>query len=381
MDVIIVGAGAAGLACAIQIKKEQPSMRVTVLEHLAEPGKKLYATGNGRCNLTNTAANHYAATKAFFESLGLVLRESGEGRMYPYSNQAAGVVGTLLAACERYGVNIITDCNVYNAKKTGDLFTVYTAKGGKRCDCLVLATGGKAQPALGSDGSGYALAKGFGHTVTALSPALVQLTSSSKHCRALKGIRTKCRLSIEINGDIVASDSGELLFADYGLSGIVTMNLSRYVSDERLKKGIDKCLAVIDFIPEFTEEQLAAHLQRFGSAEGILPAKLCRILEKQADGNCAKTAHYAKNWRLIITGTKGYSFAQITAGGVSNEELDAHFASRRCEGLYIIGELTDNQFACGGFNLDFAFASGVRAADAITGTENKTTETEPYDKN
>ena len=381
MDVIIIGAGAAGLACAIQLKKGRPDCTVTVLEHLEEPGKKLYATGNGRCNLTNTAAAGHPVTKAFFESIGLVLREDGEGRMYPYANQAASVVSTLLTACERYGVNIVTDCNVYKAEKSGDHFNVYTAKGGKTCDRLVLATGGKAQKALGSDGSGYALAQGFGHTVTSLSPALVQLTSSNKHCRALKGVRAKCRLSLEINGTPVAADSGELLFTDYGFSGIVTMNLSRYISDEKLQSGKEKCIAVVDFMPEFTEEQIAAHLQQFGTAEGILPAKLCRILEKQADGDTAKMARYAKNWRLIILGTKGYSFAQITAGGVKNDELDSGFASRLCDGLYIIGELTDNQFECGGFNLDFAFSSGVLAANAIAGADSNESKTEDNDKN
>lgn len=381
MDVMIVGAGAGGLACAVQLKRLRPDCRVTVLEHLPEPGKKLYATGNGRCNLTNTAAQYYPVTKAFFEALGLVLRESDEGRVYPYSNQAAGVVNALLTACERCGVSLFTDCNVYKAEKAGGHFNVYTTKGGKTCDCLVLATGGQAQPALGSDGSGYALAQGFGHTVTALSPSLVQLTSSSKHCRALKGVRTKCRLSIEINGETVASDSGELLFTDYGLSGIVTMNLSRYVSDARLKKGQDKCIAVVDFVPEFTQEQLLSHQQRFGTLEGILPAKLCRILEKQADANQAKIAQYAKSWRLIITGTKGYNYAQITAGGVADDELDKHFASRLCDGLYIIGELTDHQFDCGGFNLDFAFGSGVLAAEAIANTPINPRKRNFYDKN
>lgn len=375
MDIIIVGAGAGGLACAIQIKKEYPDAAVTVLEHLEEPCKKLHATGNGRCNLTNKEAEGYATTKAFFESLGLVLREDGEGRMYPYANQAVSVVNTLLAACAHYGVSIVTECNVYKAEKSGDHFNVYTTNGGKTCDILVLATGGKAQKGLGSDGSGYALAQGFGHTVTPLSPALVQLTSSSKHCRALKGVRCKCRLSLEINGDLTASDDGELLFTDYGLSGIVTMNLSRYVSDERLQRGKDKCVAVVDFVPELSEEQLAAHQERFGTLEGILPAKLCRILEKQAGGDNARIAQYAKHWRLIITGTKGYTFAQITAGGVAADELDAHFASALCDGLYIIGELTDHQFACGGFNLDFAFSGGVLAANAIV-ERIKSTDTE-----
>ena len=378
MKVIIVGAGAAGLACAIQLKRQLPTAEVTVLEHLAEPGKKLYATGNGRCNATNKAAAGYAVTKEFLESVGLVLRESHEGRIYPYANQAASVVNALLNACRQYGITLLTDCHVYKAEKADGHFNVYTTKGGKTCDCLVLATGGQAQPSLGSDGSGYALAEAFGHTVTPLSPALVQLVSSSKHCRALKGVRTKCRLSIETNGEIVADDSGELLFTDYGLSGIVAMNLSQYVSDARLKSGADKSLAVIDFVPDMTEAQLAAHIAHFGSLEGILPAKLCQIMMKQANGDSAKTAQYAKRWRLIVTGTKGYNFAQITAGGVAVDSLSESGESTLCEALYIIGELTDRQFECGGFNLDHAFSGGVKAANAIA---SKHTDTEAAEEN
>ena len=365
----MIGAGASGMACAIRLKQLMPSCSVTVLEHLEEPCKKLYATGNGRCNITNTSAAGYPATKAFFESLGLVLKESNEGRMYPYSNQAAGVVGILLSSCKKLNIRIVTSCNAHRIIKSGACFSVYTSQGRFNADYVVLATGGKAQSALGSDGSGYELASSFGHTVTPLSPALVQLVSSSKHCRALKGVRTKCLMKIEVNGDIVAEDSGELLFADYGLSGIVTMNLSRYVSDERLKSGKDKCVAVIDFVPEFTEEQLKAHFDTFGSLEGILPAKLCSILMKQANDDSEKAVHFAKNWRLIITGTKGYSFAQITAGGVSNGELSDGQESHLCGKLFIVGELTDNQFPCGGFNLDYAFSSGIRAAEAIAEKE------------
>ena len=366
VDVIIIGAGASGIACAIKLKQLIPESRVTVLEHLEEPCKKLYATGNGRCNITNTGAEGYAANKDFFESIGLILKPDSEGRMYPYSNQASGVVNVLLSACKKYGVNIITECNVYETERVSERFNIFSTKGVFTADFLVLATGGQAQQALGSDGSGYALARSFGHTVTPLSPALVQLVSSSKHCRALKGVRTKCLLGIEINGERKAEQYGELLFAEYGISGIVTMNLSQYVSDERLKSGQEKCIAVIDFVPDLSKEDLKNHLARFGSLEGILPAKLCAILSKQANGDEDKIVQYAKSWRLIITGTKGYGFAQITKGGVSLDELHFDRESRYCPNLYIIGELCDKQFECGGFNLDYAFSSGTKAAYAIS---------------
>ncbi|MBQ9517934.1 MAG: aminoacetone oxidase family FAD-binding enzyme [Eubacterium sp.] len=366
MEVLIIGCGASGAACAIRLKQNNPDIGVTVLEHLDEPCKKIHATGNGRCNITNKNADGFEVTKSFFESLGLLLRESGEGRMYPYSNQAASVVSVMLSACEKLGVKIVTDCVTRKAEKIDNQFNVFTNKGVFSSDVLVLATGGKAQPALGSDGSGYALAQAFGHSVTELSPALVQLKSSTKNCRALKGVRAKCKVKIETNGEIIAEDSGELLFTEYGISGIVTMDLSGKISDEKLKNGTERSVAIIDFVPEISEEELLEHYNKFGDFEGVLPHKLCKVLLRQSDGDSAKMAQYIKHWRLIVTGTKGYDYAQITKGGVPNSELKDGNESALCSDLYIVGELTDNQFRCGGFNLDYAFNSGIAAADRIT---------------
>ncbi len=369
MKTVIVGGGASGIACAVRLKQNIPECDVTVIEHLDSPCKKLYATGNGRCNITNKNADNYEITKEFFNSLGLVLRESGEGRMYPYSNQAVTIVTLLKSSCEKLGVNVVTECNAYKIEKADGQFNIFTSKGIMYSDVLVLATGGMAQKTLGSDGSGYELVKSMGHSVTELSPSLVQLTSSSKHCRALKGTRAKCRVIIETNGNNVATDSGELLFTDYGISGIVTMDLSKHVDDKKIRSRENRTVAVIDFVPDISLEALSAHMEAYGSLEGILPHKLCSILNKQADGDESKIPYYAKNWRIIITGTKGYDFAQITSGGVPNSELKDSNESALCEDLYVIGELTDNQYRCGGYNLDYAFSSGVKAADGITQKE------------
>lgn len=365
MRTVIIGGGASGLACAIRLKQNNPSHHVTILEHLDMIGKKLLATGNGRCNLTNQNAENHKITKEFFDSLGLVMRADEEGRMYPYSNQASSVVEILTTSCKSMGVEITYNCNTKGIELIDGIYNVYTDKGTYWCENLVLATGGKSQSALGSDGSGYALAKNLGHTVSQLSPALVQLKSSSRHCRALKGVRAKCNLAIEINGQSVAQEYGELLFADYGISGIVVMNLAHLINDKKINDGTDKVIASIDFIPEMTEEEILEHQNKFGSLMGILPERLCAILKKQANGEADKIAKYAKSWRIIITGTKGYDFAQITKGGVVNDELDENYQSKINPKLYIVGELTDNQFCCGGFNLDFAFSSGITAADCI----------------
>lgn len=367
MDAIIIGGGASGIACAVKIKQNNPDCRVTVLERLDSICKKIYATGNGRCNITNINANGFEITRNFFESIGLIMRESEGGRIYPYSNQAASVVDTLSSACGKYGIEIVCSCDIKRLEKIGNLFNIYTTKGIFSSDVLVLATGGKAQSALGSNGSGYDYARIFGHTITPLSPALVQLKSPNKNCRALKGIRAKCNVKIETNGKISAEEYGEVLFTDYGLSGIVIMNLSKHINDEKLKSASEKYTAIIDFVPDMSANELFCHYKKFHSFAGILPQKLCSIINRQADGDAEKMAKYIKNWRLIISGTKGYEYAQITSGGVSAEELTDENESKLCENLYIIGELTDNQFSCGGFNLDYAFSSAVRAANRITG--------------
>ncbi len=373
MKTVIIGGGASGIAAAIKLKQNDRDMQVVVLEHLDEILKKIYATGNGKCNITNRNAKGCKITKTFFDSLGLIMREESEGRMYPYSCQASTVAAILKQWCEKLNINIVTDCTVKKAERLDGNYYIYTDKGIFDSDFLILAAGGKSQKPLGSDGSGYELAKGFGHRITELSPALVQMKSSSKYCRVLKGVRCKCNVRIENNGKTAGSEYGELLFTDYGISGIVVMNLSKYIHDKALADGKEKSVAVIDLVPEMTEEELDRHYKLFGSYEGILPHKLCSVLAKQAEKAPENMSRYIKNWRLIITGTKGYDFAQITSGGVPENELKEGNESAILPNLYIVGELTDNQFDCGGFNLDYAFSSGIAAANKIS--EKK------YDKN
>lgn len=366
MTTIIIGAGAAGLAAAISLKQRIPCEKVVVLERLSSPGRKILATGNGRCNLTNKYAENSGEVRKFFNSIGLVLCEEDEGRIYPYSLKAQTVLDILLEACNNLNIKIIPDCEV---KKIDKNLTVYSEKGTFKADSIIVAAGGKAQKNLGSNGSGYTLLKQLGHSIAPLSPGLVQLHSSSKYPRAIKGTRTRCKIKIEINGIIKAEEYGEILFTDYGLSGIAAMNVSHTVSENFAKKAPEKCVAVLDLVPNMTEAELTEHINRFGSLCGILGRKLSDILSKQS-GNCAeKSAEFAKNWRLILTGTKGFDFAQITCGGIPVEETN-DFESKFVKNLYICGELLDRQFPCGGFNLNFAWQSGIKTANRIVEKRN-----------
>lgn len=364
--IIIIGAGASGLACAVRLKQNNKRADVCILERLDTPGKKILATGNGRCNITNANAENCEEVKEFFNGMGLMLKELEEGRIYPYSLKAETVLSVLLDECEKLGIKIFTGFTVKSVRKSADGFTVITDKKDFNCGFVVFAAGGKAQSALGSDGSCYSILKSFGHSITPLFPALVQLSSSSKYPRAIKGTRTRCKIEILIDGEKAAGEYGEVLFTDYGLSGIAVMNISAVVSGAFANGKSPKCLAVLDLIPELTEEQVKLHIEKFGSLKGILGTKLCGIIEKQAGkGNAAAQAKTAKNWQLIITGTKGFDFAQITSGGIPISETD-NFESKKVNGIYICGELLDMQFPCGGYNLDFAWHSGIAAADSIT---------------
>ena len=361
MTAIIIGASASGLAAAIQLKRNIEGADVTVIERLDAPCKKLLATGNGRCNLTNTKAKSYKEVSQFFASLGLMLREEEE-RVYPYSLKAETVASVLLRECDKLGIKIITQCTAERIDKN---LNVYTSKGLFKANRVIVCTGGCAQSNLGSNGSGYEILKSLGHSVTPVYPALVQLISSSKYPRMIKGTRTKCLVSAEIDGEIVKSEYGEVLFTDYGLSGIAVMNLSCVFSKALSKKKSARCTAVIDLIPEMSNEEILSYLERFGDLKGILGTKLSDIIIKQSDGDLKKASTIAKGWRLIITGTKGFDFAQIASGGIPLDEVNG-FKSKKVKGLYICGEILDKQFECGGFNLDFAFHSGIAAANTIT---------------
>lgn len=367
MTEIIIGAGASGLACAIRLKQNMPSDEVILLERLDTVGKKILATGNGRCNLSNEHAENYKEVINFFNNIGLKTRSDSEGRIYPYSNQATTVRDMLEKECIRLGVQIITDCTVKSVDKdlivSSDCGMFYGAS-------VIIAAGGKAQSSLGSNGSGYEILKNLGHKITPLSPALVQLTSSSKYPRQLKGQRVKGNMKILLDGECVKKEYGEILFTDYGLSGIVSMNLSEVVSRNFESESPKKCHAVIDLASDFSENELLEHISKFGSLEGIVGEKISSLLEKQANGDREKICKYAKNWQLIITGTKGYNFAQITSGGADLKQFN-NFESVLIKNLYACGEVLDRQFECGGYNLNFAFYSGIKVADEITKKRNK----------
>ena len=397
-DLIIIGGCASGLAAVVNAHRLYPELKTAVIEKLPRAGKKILATGNGRCNLSNinassddytngafviTALEKYSVEKTldFFSSLGLKTYTDGEGRTYPASNTAASVVDAFRFNLD--GVELITDTAVTDVKKQNGGFVLNDEY---YCDKLIIATGGKASPSQGSDGSGYTLAKALGHTVTNLYPALVPLTADASVTKPLKGVRIhKAEISLEKNGKPIGSSKGELLFTDSGISGIAAMELAS-AFERNKEKGAD-IFAVIDLAPDMSKEEICGYLtdlcreskRDFESLlTGIIPkAAGIAVLKKSGVYPSEKTvkelsekeienvSEDLKQFRIKVTGTKGFDCAQVTSGGVSTDEINpATMESLVCKNLFFAGEIIDvDGICCGGYNLQWAWSSGLTAGE------------------
>lgn len=392
-DIAIIGAGASGLTAAIQAKRTEPSLRVALIEALPRVGKKILATGNGRCNLTNyhwkkgnysnfsfasSVLNRYHPHKIteFFASIGLLCHEDSEGRVYPMSNTAASVLECLRLEIERLGVDVLQETPVTSLKKNGGVFLINSDIRAKN---VIVCGGGKASPSQGSNGSCYSLIEGFGHRITRLYPGLVQLTAEENFVKSLKGVRVKANIELYVGSELADRSSGEVLFTDYGISGIAAMDISRTAS--RLG-GVCK----IDLLPKLSEEEITAFLSdrqlHSPSTEtekvliGLLPSAMGKTVVKRLpispDTPIAKLnkqevsriSREIKNFKLTVTGTKGFANAQITVGGADVKQFNREtLESLKVKGLYCAGEILDVDAVCGGYNLQWAWASGLTAGE------------------
>lgn len=398
-DVVVVGGGASGLAAAINAKRIHPDYSTAVLEHLPRTGKKILSTGNGRCNLTNInakAENYRNAEFAgcalgkygpervteFFSSLGLMTYADSQGRVYPRSNTAASVLDALRFETEKLGIEILNECK---AEKVSAGENGFTVNGDISCGKLILACGGKASPSQGSDGSGYTLAKALSHRITPLVPALVPLNARPDAVKSLKGLRASS-VSLVLEGDRNEYRSeGEILFTDNGISGIAAMELAA-ASERELRAGNDPVLH-IDFLPEMEYVEVREYIEKVCSVKSgqLMDNLLTGAVAKQigiaimknagiyasgervgafSDNMTERLAESVKDFRISILGTRGFANAQVTSGGVDVRDVDpATMKSLLIDGLYICGELLDVDGGCGGFNLQWAFASGLLAGE------------------
>lgn len=389
MNTLIIGGGAAGLCAAVAAARKGD--QVTVLERMDRVGKKILATGNGRCNLLNAGPLRYPgngefarqvidypALKRFFEELGLTLRQEAEGRVYPASGQASSVLDVLRLAMDRLGVQIITGCQVTGLSKKKDLFTAQTSQGVFTAQKVIVCGGGKAAPKLGSDGSAYKLLKDLGHEITPLRPALTQFKCESPFLKGLSGIRVKAKVWVTQGAHILAKQEGEALFTDYGVSGVCAMQLSRFGQEKNCALHLDLRPALglegdaLSFLLRRKEAFGDVPMSQFftGLCVNRLAESLLRVLG--IPGSMTARQLFKNQWErlaaliadvpLPIMGVNGFESAQVTWGGAAPWMFDPNtMESLICPGLYAAGEILDVDGDCGGFNLMFAWASGLKA--------------------
>ncbi len=398
---VIVGGGAAGLAAAIFCARELGGERVLLLEKAPRVGKKLLATGNGTCNITNLNADptHYhgadatrftaaalkrfppSACLSFFESLGVVCAEREEGREYPLCEQAAAVLDCMRLELASLGVCEQCDTAVTAIGRTSRGFALETINGTVYTDHVILATGGAASPSLGGSVEGYSLATALGHSKTPLFPAIVQVKTEPTYTKAMKGLRTDAAVSFCLDGRPLCTYTDELLFTEYGISGPAVMQISRAVGDwERRKQG--RMTAVIDLLPSVSEAELLTllHNRPARTAEhfltGLLHKRIGQTVCRMAGLSLSDTVTdpkrlipFIKRMTVAVSGTQGFGGAQVTAGGIATAEIDpVTLQSRLVRGLYLIGEIVDVDGDCGGYNLQWAWASAYAAAQAVIGS-------------
>lgn len=408
-DVAVIGGGAAGLAAACFLGRaaaeQSVAKRVLVLEKAPRVGKKLLATGNGTCNITNmhAAERHYHGAPAvaatalgafspsqamdFFRSVGVDCLVREDGKVYPYSEQAAAVLDALRLECAALGVEIRCDAAVTAIRPMRDGYTLTVGDASLTARQVLVCVGGAASPSLGGSAEGYSLLTALGYTKTPLFPSIVQVRTETDFVRAVKGIRVDATVSLWRDGKQAAVNSGEVLFTEYGISGPAVMQISRAVGDwERRKSG--RLVACLDLLPAWDEEVLCTRVaersrmagrtledlltgllhKRVGQTvlrvAGVLP--LTRETNTLTAEECSRIARTIKRWELPVTGTHGFGGAQVTAGGIDPAAFDVNtLMSRRHDGLFAAGEVLDVDGDCGGYNLQFAWSSAYVAASAI----------------
>lgn len=406
--VTIVGGGASGMMAAISAARAGAD--VTLLERMPRVGKKLLATGNGRCNLTNVECpvsryhgghRDFVArvlgqftvdqTLAFFESLGIACKTEEEGKVYPRSDQASAVLDVLRYELEQQHVTLVVDADVAAIvpKRTG--FTLQLQDRREfTASRVVLASGGRAGPQFGSNGSGYRLAERLGHSVIEPLPGIVSLRLGAPFLARLKGVKFVGSVEGRAGDQVLRREAGEILFTDYGISGPPVLQVSRAVLAASASR-VPVCVA-LDLFPELTREQLEERLVTRFAQQGQKPIEmgLVGLLNKRlipvvlgeaglSDGAqpCAGVpaaasralAGILKAWVLDVTGSQSWHDAQVAAGGVDVSDVKSDSLESTCQpGLYLCGEVLDVDGDCGGFNLQWAWSSGWVAGRHAAGS-------------
>jgi len=397
--IAIIGGGASGLMAALFAARSGAD--VTIYEHNASVGKKILASGNGRCNIINTTATHddYAGNdphfvtyalkqlsfgyfEKFCNSIGLILDIKEDGRCYPLSNEAKSVLIALKSAVSEAGVNIITDSHVSSVKKKENRFIIEIPSGKNHFDKVLIATGSEAAPQLGATNDGYTFARSFGHEIIPTYPSLVQLHLNSKNHPKMAGVKTLAEVTLVIDGKSNTKVTGDILFAAYGISGLAILDISQRASYALLNK--QRVSISLNLLPRYDRVALVSVIEKlFASVPkhtvhtalcGVIPAKIATYLLEDATialsasvstlnpKEIKKIAHLIGEWKFDVTDTHGFKHAEVSGGGVSTAQINNKtMESKLIEGLYFSGEVLDIVGKRGGYNFNFAWASGMIA--------------------
>lgn len=406
-DIAIIGGGASGLAAAITARRNAPHMSVAVFEKKEVTGKKLSATGNGRCNLSNVKCEFTDQVIDFFMSVGIAVRKDEDGRLYPYSEDAKDVTGILTACARGEGAEILLNSGIsrMEADPEGGFLLFVGENGGTggaggnvekcrvvRAKKVLIAAGGKSYASMGTTGDGYIMARSLGHKVTRLAPGLTAVEVEG-NLEDIKGVRSKALVTLYKDGEVVFSEKGEVQFRGDSLSGICVMNMSRFIRAEEGEKpdaAMKRYAVSVNLVPDFgTAEIISVLKQRFllkgltaGEAMKTLVREqlACRILSDAGIDSDAPAVSAAfddkkilavvnglRGMRFGVRGVKGWNEAQITLGGVSMDEINpVTMESRLVPGLFFSGEVADYDGPCGGYNLNNAWVTGMLAGSGMS---------------
>lgn len=391
--IVIIGGGASGLIASISAKKN--GANVYLIERNLKLGKKILATGNGRCNFTNVDAEdmHYnhpffvktvfeqmtpKKTLDFFSDLGIVPKIEDEGKTYPFSEQASSIVDVLIHEINRLEIPILLEKKVVKIQKNTSF--VITFEDGQKmiCDKVIIATGGMAMPKSGSDGIGYTLAQSLGHSITPIFPALVKLELSSPYLKQLDGVKICSTVELIDNGVSVQVETGDILWTKYGISGPTILQLSRKANNLLMNNhhvdvkvilvnGIDQrdVAKRFNLLKDKTIEMSLIGLINKRIISPLLkevhinPSMLVKDIPKQSINDLIQKLF---DWRFNVVGSKDFDDAQVTAGGISIKEVNPQsLESKIVKGLFFCGEVLDIDGLCGGYNLQWAWSSGFIA--------------------
>ena len=403
-NVAVIGAGAAGLMAAVTAAER---CRVTLFEQNDEAGRKILASGNGRCNIINTHADlrdydgedpafvthalaqlDFRTFERFCRDIGLLLDVTEDGRCYPLSHEARAVQSVLVRYARKKGVILRTGTPIHAIERTPEGLRVTTATATEPFDAVLIATGSPAAPQLGGTDAGLRMVEALGHRIVTPYPSLVQLHLDHPALQRMQGVKTSARVTLLLDRQQEAVQDGDVLFTRYGISGFAILDLSQQASRalvEQRQVALD-----LDLLPIHPAQHLTATLGKMAEAlperstaellEGLLPRKLIvPILDgagiaadlpaaELSTRTLKRLVHRIKQWRVPVVETHGFRHAEVAGGGVATEEIDpTTMGSRKVPGLYFAGEVIDIVGRRGGFNFHFAWASGALAARSMAG--------------